>query len=367
MSAPPGLGFRARRLRHRVARFVAGALRTRRTVYVDQRVAEYRAYWEGAARVLGAEFVPLSESLWEVRRAGRRTRVSNYVTECDDPVTLRVAGDKVLCLRLAAEAGVPVPRHVAVSPGDLAPAFRFLAAERGPCVVKPAAATSSGLGVTTGIWDRRRLRDAAALASLFDTRLLVEQMVVGESCRLLYLDGRFLHAVRRRGVRVTGDGVRTIAQLLEPGRAKVARDRLALHTLAVQGMTPASVPRAGVVVVVRGVPAVSRAASELRTVYDESVTDLCAPALAEQLAGVVRGVGSEFAGVDIVCLDLSGPLRPGGGAFLEINTTPGIHHHSVDQADGANPVAEPVLAYLLGLPASAPNGVAAGATSIRSV
>lgn len=365
MSRSAGYGLKVRRLRHRVARLVRGTLGRSRTVYVDERVAEYRAYWEAAARALGAEFVALSDSLWEVRREGRRTRVSNYVTECDDPVTLRVAGDKVLCLRLAADAGVPVPRHVVVPAADLTSAHRFLAEVGGPCVVKPAAATSSGLGVTTGIWRRAQLRDAAALASLYDTRLLVEQMVVGETCRLLYLDGRLLHAVRRRGVRVRGDGVSTIAQLLRAGRGRMEADRLVARTLAAQGLTPASVPRQGMGVLVRGVPAVDRASSELRTVYDESVTDLCAPALAEQLAGVVRAVGTEFAGVDIVSLDLSGPLRPGSGAFLEVNTTPGIHHHAVDQAGGVNPVATPVLAYLLGLPTSAPDDATAGVSSNR--
>ena len=365
MSRPPALELRLRRLRHRVARTVRGIFGRRRTVYVDQRVDEYRAYWEEAARALGAEFVALSDVIWEVRRQGRRTRVSNYVTECDDPVTLLVAGDKSLCLRLAADAGLPVPRHVVVSLADLAPAYRFLAEVGGPCVVKPAADTSSGLGVTTGIWHRAQLRDAAALASLYDTRLLVEQMVVGESCRLLYLGGRFLHAVRRRGVRVRGDGVSTITQLLGAARVQVERDRLATHTLAAQGLTLASVPRAGVSVLVRGVPAVSDASRELRTVFDESVTDLCAPELVEQISGVVRAIGSELAGVDIVTMDLSALLHPGGGAFLEVNTTPGIHHHSVNDAGGVNPVAVPVLAYLLGLPVSASDAAAVGTSSNR--
>ncbi len=365
MSGPRPLGLRLLRLRHRAARAVRAALGRRRTVYVDERVDEYRGYWEAAARSLGAEFVPLSESVWEVRRAGRRTRLSNYVTECDDPVTLRVAGDKVLCLRLAADAGVPVPRHVVVGAADLEPAYRFLAEAQGPCVVKPAAATSSGLGVTTGIRTRAALRDAAALASLYDPRLLVERMVVGESCRLLYLGGVFLHAVRRRGVRVTGDGARTVGQLLGAARGRLERDGLAAHTLAAQGLTLASVPPAGASVLVRGVPVVEDGARELRTVYDEPVTDRCASGLVEQLAAVVRAIGSEFAGVDIVSLDLEGPLRPGGGAFLEVNTTPGIHHHGVGQAGGANPVAAPVLAYLLGIPSPAPVAAAAGAASNR--
>ena len=48
---------------------------------------------------------------------------------------------------------------------------------------------------------------------------------------------------------------------------------------------------------------------------------------------VVRAVGSSFAGVDVVTVDPTRPLRDSGGVFLEINTTPGIHHHYLSEDD----------------------------------
>jgi cyanophycin synthetase len=84
-------------------------------------------------------------------------------------------------------------------------------------------------------------------------------------------------------------------------------------------------------------------------VYDETATGRIGPALAEQGARLVRAVDSRFAGVDVVTLDPGAAVRPGSGALLEVNTTPGIHHHyQGDQDRREHPVAVRVLRHLLG-------------------
>ena len=349
MDAPLSPRLRARRIGATLAREGRRVLGMARTVYVDQRVDEYRAYWEGAARLLGAEFDTLAPGVWEVRLGGRRTRVAGHVVEADDPVTLRVAGDKALCLRLARETHVPVPEHLVFRLATLAGARRKVAAEGGLWVVKPVRGSSSGVGVTTGVRTAAEVEDAAVLASLFCPDLLLERMVPGESCRLLYLDGRLLHAVRRRGARVAGDGRSPVRRLAaEAGLSAVLADPASAEALATQGLTPDAVPEAGREVVLRGIPAVPGAGRELRTVYDETVTERVHPALAAALGKVVRRLGSRFAGVDVVTMDPGVPLEESGGAFLEVNTTPGIHHHyHTDEERRTHPVAAAVLRRLL--------------------
>lgn len=330
----------------RVGQRIAGL---QRTVYVDQRVAEYRGYWEAAARHVGAEFIVLTDGIWEVRRGGARLRLANYVVGVDDPVTLRLAGAKAFCYEVAQRAGLPVPPHVVCELASLDRAQEFLTEQGPPVVVKPASGTSSGIGVTTAIDSRGGLERAAALASLFGRDLLVEKMIPAESCRLLYLDGRLLHAVRRRGVRVTGDGRRSLRGLLEgAGWADLLRDPVSRATLASQGLRVETVPAAGREIVVRSLPLGERGTQELRTVYDEAITDLIHPALREAGAAVARGLGSRFAGVDVLTNDPGVPLEASGGVFLEINTTPGIHHHYVTPEDRrTHPVAVAVLESLL--------------------
>ena len=334
-------------VRARLARRIRGLLASSRTTYVDERVAEYRRYWSEAAAMIGASFEELSPSVWEVRRGSERTRLANYVTQCDDPITLHLAGDKPFCHRLAKAAGAPVPDHVVIDLTTLGEARRFLESADVPVVVKPASGSSSGLGVSTYVQSPKQLAAAVALASLFDQRILVERMVPGESYRLLYLEGRLIHAVRRRGIRVIGDG-RPLSELLEAnGHGWLTADSLTRQTLAAQRVALDSPTRPGADILVRGLPKKSKT-QELRTVYDESVLGQCSAELVCAGAAVVRALGSEFAGVDVITPDPSVSLRAAGGAVIEINTTPGIHHHYIDQASSrSTPVAVPVLEHLL--------------------
>ena len=56
-----------------------------------------------------------------------------------------------------ATPGVPVPEHLEFDPRDPSPAHHFLEAVHVPCVIKPAAGTGAGSGVTTGLSTREHL------------------------------------------------------------------------------------------------------------------------------------------------------------------------------------------------------------------
>jgi len=341
--------------RHRVVseRFLLRILRSLRshlgfetTTYIDERVGQYRRYWEEAASALSAEFEALTDSIWEVRRDGARTRIAHYVTEFDNPVTLRLAGDKALLYRLAGGTGISLPEHVVIGIDSVDEAQGLLARTGGPCVVKPARDTASGLGITTYVGGRYQLEWAVALASIFCPEVLVESQVPGESYRLLFLNGRMIHAVRRRGTRVQADGIHTVQELA--ARARVGPlDHFVERTLAAQGWAADAVPPNGTSVLLRGLPPGQSRTRELRTVYDEDATELIGPDLVAEVRTLVSRLGVSFAGIDVVTVDPSRSLT-GSGALIEINTTPGIHHHDVHR-NGGQPfrVGEAVLSELL--------------------
>lgn len=349
MANKVSLRLRAKRNRIRAQRFATRALGLNRTVYVDQRIGEYENYWREAARLIGAEFERLTAQIWEIRIGDRRTRVSNYVVAADDPVTLRMAGDKVLCHRIASDEGANVPQHMLFDLANVDAACALVASDRGPWAIKPAAGSSSALGVSIGITDVAEVENAAALASLFSDKLLLERMVAGESCRLLYLDGELISAVRRRGERVMGNGVATVRELMaQQNVASLMTDPVCALHLRAQGLDLESVPAAGVTVVLNGSPAQRGQQRELRTIYDEPITGMVHPETAATMGKVVRALGSRFAGVDVITTDITRPLHETGGAFLELNTTPGIHHHYQTEADHeTHPVAVAVLESLL--------------------
>jgi D-alanine-D-alanine ligase-like ATP-grasp enzyme len=336
----------ARRLRWRFAKAASKLLGRKRTTYVDERVDEYRAYWEDATRTLGGYFAPLCPGVWEIRHGVRRTRIASDLVQIDDPVTLRLAGNKTYCCDVASRLGIPTAPHRLFRLGEVDAAWRFMVVSGGIFVVKPATRSSSALGVTMHVRTRRHLENAAALASLYSDELMVEAMVPAESCRLLYLDGELIDAVRRRGVRVVGDGRSSIKDLLtRSGFRRLNSDKATLSTLEAQKLSPASRLPAGREVVARYLPAGQQVTPELRTTYNECITALVCPQLARSLAAVVAQVGSRFAGVDVLTNDPSVPLNESSGVFLELNTTPSIHHHYVGRK--VRPVAVRVLHYLL--------------------
>jgi cyanophycin synthetase len=338
---------------------VRGALRRRR----DERAlaalgeapwdAVYRRIWGEAAAELGAELVELGDGFLELRRDGARTRVWQQYTELDGEVALRLALHRRVVFEVLRDAGVGVPEHLEYTPGALAPALAFVAASKDPCVVKPAAGTGVGSGITSGIRRPDQLRRATLRASQY-RRLLLERQVTGTVYRLLYLDGELLDAVRKLPPRVVGDGRSTVEQLVaaENRRRLGARgaagfsllklDLDALFTLEAAGLVPSSVPAAGEAVVVKSVT------NQNRVEDNESVTESVSSSVADAARRAAAAVGLRLAGVDVVTTDAARPLAETGGAILEVNGTPGFNQHALVANPGATSrVAVPVLVALL--------------------
>ena len=321
-----------------------------RQVYVGGRVNEYLAMWMAAALAIGAELTPISDDAWEIRSAEHRTRIVNDRVQLDDPVVLALAGDKSYCDRVAEELGIPTASPRTYRHADLERVIRTVSLRDGPLVVKPAKGTGAGAGVSVDVRSRLGLAIGLAVASTYSRTIIVERLVAAETVRLLYLDGRMIHAVRRTGVRVVGDGTSTIADLLRvagPGGTPVPVDRFVRETLRQGGRSPDEVPPAGVSVVARWLPHGTSRTDELRTAYDEDVTDQVGEALESEIGRLVAAVGTRFAAVDLLTNDPTRPLAETGGVFLEVNTTPGLHHHCAAVQAGPCPTAVAVLRRLL--------------------
>jgi len=142
------------------------------------------------------------------------TIVSLSSVMLDDHLTLNAMGHKALTYDLLVTKGYKVPAHCIYTMTQMHKAEMFLLRQGGSVVAKPASGTGGGRGITTGITTTSQLRQASSYASRFDSTLLVEEHLTGGSYRLLYLDGRFIDAVRRDRPLVTGDGRHTIRQLV---------------------------------------------------------------------------------------------------------------------------------------------------------
>lgn len=319
----------------------------------------YQNIWASAAATLSAEMVEIDRGIWQVRKDRSSTLIHNYIVQIDDPVVLNIAGDKALCYRLLLKKGLPVPEYTQYTLQEIEKARQFTERYKGwHFVIKPAAGTSGSRGITTHIRTFKECRRASALASLYSTRLLIERWIPGESYRLLFLNGEMIHASRRRGMWIIGDGRSTIQHLVmqqhpadEKGDNGVRSSRAVLDrqaTLQSQGLHETSIPPSGQRVLVQSALDLPNQDAEVRCVFNEDATHVISPALKEQAARAVRTLDSRFAGVDLITLDPTQLLEKSGGVINEINTTPGLHHHyNLVNTTGETHPAVDVLRYLL--------------------
>ncbi|NWF73539.1 MAG: hypothetical protein HXY51_10940 [Nitrospirae bacterium] len=326
---------RVERLIARIRKIWEEKRNSARQTYVHHRVSEYQDIWRNVAIKLGARFTVLTDSVWELELDGKTTRILNDKLEFDNPVTLEIAGMKPLVYQLFAEHGLRVPEYRTYQLDDWERTTEFLKRHSKGCVVKPANGTSSGQGVTTHIQTEHELKAASILASLYCSELLIEPMIPGECYRLLVLDGKLIHAVRRTGPRLIGDGVSTVARLLQVesdfrssrGEQRLDIDRDCLFTLDYQGLSLESVPFQGQAVLVKSVNDPRRKCIEVRTVYNDVVTHLVCDSLRHNAEAAARILNSRLVGVDFITVDPTVPLEKSGGVINEVNTTPGLHHH----------------------------------------
>jgi cyanophycin synthetase len=304
---------------------------------------------------MGADLTDLAYGFWRVRLGIESTLINNHVVQIDDPVILRIAGNKALCHDLLTERGLAVPEHQVYRLDAPQKALDFISKHpRQWFVVKPSVGTAGGQGITLFVkfsWDFWR---ASVHASSFGDELLLECFVPGECYRLLFLDGEMIHAVRQKGLWVSSDGQSTLEELFRRACTDTARRRMSLArdkdfhaTVEAQGLSPESVLRVGQNVLARSMQNRDTTRDIARTLYDEDATQFICDELRREAQAAVQALGSRFASVELVTMNPQLPMRLSGGAIIEINTTPGLHRHVLSDTDAQTPLAIQVLGFLL--------------------
>ncbi len=225
----------------------------------------YVTMWRSSAKAVGARFNALPDGTAEIQSSGRLIKVRANVTSLDDDATLERAGDKLLVYGLLARFGIPVPRHIVIGVGEFEKALHMLRSSAVPLVVKPAANTGAGAGVSTNVLTPQQLRAAVAWARAYGSRILVEEQMEGDCYRVLLMDGEVLDTVVRHPPTVIGDQLSTVRQLVrhenklrrEEGIARaqvlIRLDPDLRNTLSSQGLNLDSRPAKGEVVVLKRV------------------------------------------------------------------------------------------------------------------
>jgi cyanophycin synthetase len=315
----------------------------------------YERIWTDAADRLGATISPLGDDFLAIRRGSASTVVSYQQVQLDNAVDLELALHRGIVHRRLVELGIPVAPYREFAYGDLGPAHEFLA-RTGRCVVKPAAGTSGGEGVTCGIETPAELERAVLCARRWDPqRAVIEEHVRGDEYRLLFLDGRLLGVVRRRAPEVVGDGRASVLELLarENARRAASDGRLGMSPVNVELDCVLALARAGLRLG-STVPPGRRVAVKSMVNQSGAADTVTVPRclvgdeLVRDAANAARAAGVRLAAVEVITPDLSLPLADAAGIVLEVNGTPGLHYHYlVADPERLVPVAVPIAEQLL--------------------
>lgn len=272
-------------------------------------------------------------SLIQLGYGRNRKLVAATVSSRTSAVGVDIACDKELTRTMFERASIPVPAGSTTRTLEEA----IAAFERmGPPVVLKPLDGHQGKGVSTNLATHEEVAQAFAAAREHGREVIVERFIKGGDYRIVCVDGRFVAAAERLPAHVTGDGARTIEELIgaanqDPMRGdghekpltRIHVDDAMIAYLKRQGMTLASIPEPGRDVQLRSCANLSKGGIAI------DVTDQVHPTIRAMCERAARVAGLDICGIDFVAQSITEPLRKETGAIVEINAAPGIrmHHH----------------------------------------
>jgi cyanophycin synthetase len=241
----------------------------------------------------------------------------------------KLAGDKRQTNRRLKQLRLPVPEQVRVES-----AARMLEAVRelgGKAVIKPQKGSRGG-GVTAGVEESHDLEVPFKRAAEAGSGVLAERFMPGVEHRLLVIGGQFRAALIRVPPTITGDGERTVQELIDELNTDPYRDGFRLFQIRIddamqdlmnsRGYLLNTIPQKGDVIPLRTTSNVSTGGVPI------DVTDDVHPDNKRMAENAANGIGLDVAGVDFVTTDIKRSYRDVGGGILEVNARPGLCMHT---------------------------------------
>lgn len=285
--------------------------------------------------------------------AGRTVSFAQSSAQDSSAVSGLLTDDKQLTRHLLAEAGVPAPHGRVFRFSETEDALTFAGRLGWPVVLKPLRGYG-GVGVSTGLADGEQL--AAAIGRLRAAtgdrgRFVVEQHVPGADYRIYVSYGEVLSVVLRRPASVTGDGQRTVGELVLANnylrlrnphtRSRPIRaDRTADDLLRRQGAGWGTVVPEGSTILLAEAANLSRGGDSTE-VLPETHPSVIQAAVAA--VGAIPGLSQ--AGVDLLLTDHRQPITEQHAGVCEVNSIPAMMANEAVMFGPPQPVADGVLRH----------------------
>ncbi|MFC7370305.1 cyanophycin synthetase [Fictibacillus iocasae] len=287
-------------------------------------------YNAAVARKIPVERVG-ADSFLRIGTGSKQKSVQATISSQTSYLAVENACDKDMTKKLLAAAGIPVPAGEVIRTED---ELMKAASQLGyPLVIKPLNGRQ-GKNIVTNIQNEEELLNAFRCVYSDGVRYIVERYYDGNDYRFLVVNGKLTAASLRLPPMVIGDGVHTIAELIEEENKNELRgdghekamtkipidERTAVH-LELSGLSLNTVLMHGQRIEVLGNANLSTGGSAI------DVTESVHSSYRRIVTNAAKAIGLDIAGIDLIANDVSVPFAPGSSAVLEVNAAPGIRMH----------------------------------------
>lgn len=280
-----------------------------------------------AANELCVPWSDLGNNVFQLGQGASARVLDSSFTDSTSVISVRIARNKPLAAKIMRDAGLPIQPHQMVTSKE--EAVRIANSFGYPAVVKPAD-RDGGVGVTALLHNARAVAEAFEKARIHSDKILVEKHFFGLDYRIQVVNGKVHGVLEREPAGVTGDGSRSIRQLVfdqNNERASATDDRRYLQAikadeeadslLKASGLKWESVPAMGQIIRLRGAANVASGGVP-RPVSIEKVH----PDNLELALRAVRILRLDVAGVDLLIPNIYDSWLETGATICEVNAQP---------------------------------------------
>jgi cyanophycin synthetase len=313
-----------------------------------------------AAEERGIPWLRLNEqSLVQLGHGKYQQRIQATITGRTPHIAVELASDKEETNKILGTLGLPVPRQELVQSESAA--IRAARKIGFPVVTKPYNG-NHGRGISICLRTDAEVVDGFNKAKEISRSVIVETFMEGDDHRLLVVNGELVAATRRTPGHVVGDGVHSIAGLVDivnqdPRRGvghekvltRIELDAQAQMMMAREGVDADTVIADGRVVYLRSTANLSTGGTAT------DVTDIIHPDNRDMAVRAIRAIGLDVGGVDFITTNIAESYKAIGGGICECNAAPGFRMHVAPSEGTPRDVAGPVIDMLF--PPGAPSRV----------
>ncbi len=275
-------------------------------------------------------------------------------TSADTYIAPLIMENKEITKHILREKGINVPKGISVKSPEEALLNINIFKEK-DLVVKPKS-TNFGKGVVIlkQLVSTEDLKNAVKFALEYDDTVMIEDFIEGMEYRFLVIDNEVPAILHRVPANVTGDGLKTIEQLVveknkDPLRGegyKTPLEKIRLgyvekEYLALQGKDFSYVPQRDETVFLRENSNISTGGDSI------DFTDEVIEEYKKLAINAAKAAGAKICGADIIIDNIKEAPNPSNYSIIELNFNPALHIHNFPYK-GENRHVERYVLKLLG-------------------